>query len=259
MRATIAIMKREILSMFVSPVAYFVITGFVLLGAYFFFNLLAGYNLMVAQVASIPFSSGYPLPNLNEIVVQGFYQTLILTLVFLVPLLTMRIVAEERRRGTFELLVTSPISPAQIVIGKFLGIAFVLFVMLALATSFIAALCFDSSLPLEVPPVLSGFLGMFGCALSFAAVGLAVSSYTENQVVAGVTTMVILLLVYLINAPAELLGSAGKSILEYLSPVSQVGELIKGVVHLSSVVYFLSFIALGLFFSQRAIDGQRWR
>ena len=116
MRNILAICKRELLSFFVSPIAYFVITGFTLLVGYFFFNL---FSIFLQQYQMAPYLQmrGMPLPNLNQVIVEGLYQTMIVILVFLVPLLTMRIVAEDKRRGTFELLLTSPVSVSEIVPG----------------------------------------------------------------------------------------------------------------------------------------------
>jgi ABC-2 type transport system permease protein len=256
MRNILAIFKREVLSFFVSPVAYFVITGFVLLGGYFFFNLLGVYNLVIARYAMMP-QMGMQAPNLNQWVVEGFYHTLLVILVFLIPLLTMRIVAEEKRRGTFELLATSPLHVRDIVLGKFLGVAFVIVIMAVLVSAFPLLLCVYGN-P-EVGPILSGLLGITLCSLGFASVGMAVSSFTENQIVAGICSMVTLLLLYVIHSPAESLGGGAGTMLVYISPVMQVKDLLHGVISLKSIVYFLSLISLGLFLSQRALDAHRWR
>jgi len=204
MRNVVAICKRELLSFFVSPVAYFVITGFALLVGFFFFNYLAFFARMYEMSQMMAFRGGGQLPNLNQTVVEGLFQTMVVILVFLVPLLTMRIVAEEKRRGTFELLITSPVSVREIVLGKFLSLAVVLVAMLLISAIFPALLIVYGA-P-EVAPILSGFLGVVLCALGFASIGMAVSSFTENQIVAGVSSMVVLLLLYVIQAPAESLG-----------------------------------------------------
>jgi ABC-2 type transport system permease protein len=254
----IAIFKREVLSLFVSPVVYFVTAGFALLGGYFFFNLLGIFNLILQRYSAMPFQMpGTNLPNLNQWVIEGFYQTLLVVLVFLIPLLTMRTIAEEKRRGTFELLITSPVSVGQIVWGKFLGVAFVVMLMLSLTLVFPLLLWWYGN-P-EVPPIFTGFLGLSACALGFASIGMAVSSFTENQIVAGVASMVTLLLLYVINSPAESMSGPVAAVLNYLSPVMQVRDLLRGVVTLGSLTYFGSMIALGLFVSMRALDAQRWR
>jgi ABC-2 type transport system permease protein len=256
MRNVIAICKRELLSFFVSPIAYFVITGFALLVGFFFFNYLAFFARMYEMSQMMAFRGGQ-MPNLNQTVVEGLFQTMIVILVFLVPLLTMRIVAEEKRRGTFELLITSPVSIGEIVLGKFLSLSVVLIAML-LITFIFPLLLMVYGAP-EVPPIISGFIGVVLCALGFASIGMAVSSFTENQIVAGVSSMVVLLLLYVIQAPAESLGGTTAEVLRYLSPIDQVQQFLRGVISLRSVTYFVSLIAIGLFLSHRALEAHRWR
>jgi ABC-2 type transport system permease protein len=111
----------------------------------------------------------------------------------------------------------------------------------------------------EIPPIVSGFCGVVLCGLGFASIGMAVSSFTENQIVAGVSSMVVLLLLYVIQAPAESLGGTAAEVLRYLSPIDQVQQFLKGVVSLRSIAYFCSLILLGLFVSQRALEAHRWR
>jgi len=259
MRNIYAIFRRELLAYFVSPVAYFVITGFVLLSGYFFFNLLAFYNVVLRYYSAMPAMAGGNMPNMNSMVVEGLFQTLLVVLVFLIPLLTMRVLAEEKRRGTFELLVTSPVSVSQIILGKFLAVGFVIVLMLLLSLAFPMLLVVFGEPGPEVLPILSGFLAVVLCALAFASIGMAVSSFTENQIVAGISTMVVLLLLYVIHAPARQQGGSLETVLNYLSPVMQAKDLFKGVVSLTAIVYFLSLTLLGIFFSYRALEAHRWR
>jgi ABC-2 type transport system permease protein len=256
MRNMWAICKRELLAFFVSPIAYFVITGFTLLVGFFFFNHLSYFAQLVEMSAMISLR-GRDLPNLNQTVIEGVYQTMVVILVFLIPLLTMRTIAEEKKKGTFELLITSPVSVSQIVFGKFLSIAIVLIIMLSVNLIF-PALLIKYGNP-EIPPIASGFLGLVLCSLGFASIGMAVSSFTENQVVAGVVSMVTLLLLYVIQAPAESLGGTAAEVFRYLSPVDQLQDLLRGIITLQSITYFVSLIVIGLFLSQRALEAHRWR
>lgn len=257
MRNVLAICKREILSFFVSPIAYFVITGFVILAGNFFFKGLAQFNYALARLAAMPYRGAMDAPNLNQWVIEGYYHTLILILVFLIPLLTMRLIADERKSGTFELLITSPLSVTEIVFGKFLGVAFVITTMCLLASIFPLLLCIWGN-P-EVLPVISGFFGLLLCSLAFASVGMAVSSFTEDQIIAGICSLVALLMLYVIAIPGDKVGGSLKEVLNYISPVLQVQDLVSGVVSIKSCVYFASLIALGLFLSQRALEAYRWR
>jgi ABC-2 type transport system permease protein len=256
MRTIWAICKRELLAFFVSPIAYFVITGFTLLVGFFFFNHLSYFAQLVEMSAMISLR-GRELPNLNQTVIEGVYQTMVVILVFLIPLLTMRTIAEEKKKGTFELLITSPVSVSQIVLGKFFSIAIVLIIMLSVNLIF-PALLITYGDP-EILPIVSGFLGLVLCSLGFASIGMAVSSFTENQVVAGVISMVTLLLLYVIQAPAESLGGTAAEVVRYLSPVDQLQDLLRGIITLKSITYFVSLIVVGLFLSQRALEAYRWR
>jgi ABC-2 type transport system permease protein len=245
-----------LLAFFVSPIAYFVITGFTLLVGFFFFNHLSYFAQLVEMSAMISLR-GRELPNLNQTVIEGVYQTMVVILVFLIPLLTMRTIAEEKKKGTFELLITSPVSVSQIVLGKFFSIAIVLIIMLSVNLIF-PALLITYGDP-EILPIVSGFLGLVLCSLGFASIGMAVSSFTENQVVAGVISMVTLLLLYVIQAPAESLGGTAAEVVRYLSPVDQLQDLLRGIITLKSITYFISLIVVGLFLSQRALEAYRWR
>lgn len=260
MRKVFAIAKREILSFFVSPVAYFVLAGFIVLGGYFFFNLLALFMVYMNRYRQYQMSAGAgDIPNLNQYVVEGLFQTMVVVLVFLVPLLTMRIIAEDKKKGTFELLVTSPLSIGQIVWGKFLGIATILILMMLTLATFPFLLVIYGEPGPEILPIFSGLLAIILCSLSFASIGMAVSCFTENQVVAGISSMVTLLLLYVIQAPAESLGGTAAEVLNYISPTLQLKDMVRGVITLESLVYFFSVIFLGLFLSKRALEAYRWR
>jgi ABC-2 type transport system permease protein len=258
MKNVCAIARRELFSFFVSPLAYFSITGFLVIAGYFFSVLVLFFNDSLVRFRSMPFMQGEP-PNLNEWVVERMFGTMIVVLVFLVPLLTMRVVAEEKKKGTFELLLTSPLSVFDIVMGKFLGTSVLLIVMLLGSFIYPLLLMYYGNPAPEIWPMLSGLLGMVLCALSFASIGLAVSSCCSNQVVAGVSSMVVMLLLYVIHAPAQSIGGVAGDVLLKLSPVVQARDMMKGVITVESLVYFVSMIAFGLFLSQRVLEAERWR
>ncbi len=252
-----AIFKKEMLSFFVSPVAYIVITGFILMSGYFFINFLAYYDLVLQQYAAMGRMTDEGIPGMNEFVVARFYYTLMVILVFLIPVLTMRLIAEERRTGTFEMLAISPLSITEIVLGKFLGVAAVLGLMLF--SVFLFPLFLYMQAEFEFWPMLLGLLGLYLYALGFASIGMAISAFTNNQVVAAVGSMVTLLLLYMINSPAESVGGTVGEVLKYLSPAEQAVDLLLGVIETKSLIYFASLILVGIFFSQRALEAQRWR
>ncbi len=253
MRNIFAIARKEIKSSFVTPVAYVVMAGFLLISGFFFFSLLQQYNTVLQQAAMMPDVS----PNLNEWVVVPFYQTLEIILIFIIPILTMRSVAEEKRQGTFELLATSPISVGEIVWGKFFGVSFVCVAMLLLGFIFPAVLIVFAD-P-EVPPIFIGFLGMLLFSLSFVALGVAVSTTTKSQTVAGIVSLVALLLLYIIDAPAAKLGEGAAAVFRYMAPSNHSQQMLKGVLAGGDMLYFFSLIALGIFISNRVLDAGRWR
>ncbi len=253
MRNSLTIASREIRSSFVTPLAYAVFAGFLVLSAFFFFSLLQQFNTLVMQSAMLRDVN----TSLNEWVITPYYQTLEIVLIFLIPVLTMRVVAEEKRSGTFELLATSPISVAELVLGKFLGVAFVTTVMLLL--SFLFPLVLINFADPETLPVFVGFLGVLLFSLAYVAIGVAVSSCTKSQTVAGVISLVTLLVLYIVDAPADKIGGTTATVLKYLAPSSHTEMFTKGVLAGADIVYFLSLIVAGLFVANRVLDAQRWR
>lgn len=244
---------KEVRSTFVTPLGYVVITGFLIVSGFFFFTILQQYNSFLAQASLMRDVT----PSLNEWVITPYFQTLEVILIFLVPILTMNAVAGERNQGTFELLLTSPISTGTITLGKFFGTSIVVVIMLGLSFVFPGVLLAFAD-P-EVAPILVGFVGVILCALCFVAIGIAVSSFAKSPIVAGVISLVILLLFYIIDAPAPHVGDAGAAFLKYLAPSTHTEPLIKGVMASTDIVYFLSVVAAGLFIANRALDAERWR
>lgn len=247
----LTIAARDIRSTFVTPLAYIVIAGFTLLSAFFFFTLLQQYNGFVHQAMTLPNLH----PNLNEWVVYPYYQTLEIVLIFLIPVLTMRSIAEEKRMGSFELLATSPLTIADIVWGKAIGIAVVLIAMLS--CSFVFPLVLVQFADPEVPPILIGFCGLLLFAFAFASIGLAISASTKSQTIAGVVSFVVLLIFYVIDAPASHFDGLVAQVLSYLSPSQHAEFLLKGLLQGVDVVFFLSVAAAGIFLSIRILEAQK--
>ncbi len=257
MRNILAIAAKDIRSQFVSPIAYVVLTGFLLLGGWFFFNLLARFNFLLQLYMSFRNPEAMQRMNLNEFVISPLLHNLSVVLVILIPVITMRSFAEEKRTGTYELLMTSPLSVTEIVLGKFLG-GFV-FVLVMVGLTFIyPAILLAFGNP-EVGVILGGFLGLLLLATAFLSVGLLTSSLTENQIIAAVSCLVVLLLLYVISWPADTAGQTMGAVLKYLSLTEHFGDMVKGVVDTRNIVYFLSVIVLSLFLTQRSVESLRWR
>jgi len=255
----LTIAAREIRSYFVSPVAYVVLTGFLLLAGWFFFNLLARFSYLLQIYSGMQQRGGPDLErlNLNEFVISPLLHNLSVVLVILIPVITMRCFAEEKRLGTFELLLTSPLRVGEIVAGKFLGGLAFLTVMLA-GTAVYPALLVVYGDP-EPGIMLSGYLGLYLVAASFLSIGLLTSSLTENQIIAAVSCLVTLLLLYVINWPADTAAPTLGAVLHYLSVTEHFAEFVKGVIDTRAIVFFFSLIAAALFLTHRSVESLRWR
>jgi ABC-2 type transport system permease protein len=260
MRNVFTIAGRELRSYFVSPVAYVVLTGYLLLAGWFFFNLLARFNLLVSMYSSFQgqgMGDAIERLNLNEFVMAPLLHNLAVILLIVIPMITMRSFAEEKRTGTYELLLTSPIGTGEIVVGKFLGAAGFVFVLVAL-TSVYGAILAAYGNP-EVGIMLAGLLALFLLSVTFVTIGLFASSLTENQIIAAVTGLVMLLVFFVIAWPADSAGEVVGGILRYLSVTEHFGQMVKGVIETKSLIYFASMVVGWMFLTQRSVESIRWR
>ena len=257
MTKILIIAGKEIRSFFVSPIAYVVLTGFLLLGGWFFFNLLFRFSYLLTLYTSVRNLQAMQGLNLNDHVTTPLLHNLAVVFVIMVPIITMRAFAEEKRQGTYELLLTSPLAVTQIVLGKFLGAVAFISIMILLTAIYPAILWLYGNPELGV--LASGYLGLYLLAVVFVSVGLLTSSLTENQIVAAVSGFVILLFLYVLSWPAETTGTALGAILKYLSVIEHFSEMVKGVVDTRDLVYFTSLTVLSLFLTHRSVESSRWR
>jgi ABC-2 type transport system permease protein len=256
-RNALTIAAKELRSYFVSPIAYVVLTGYLLLGGWFFFNLLARFSLFVNLYSAMRNPEAQMRLNLNDFVIAPLLHNLSVVLVILVPVITMRSFAEEKRAGTYELLMTSPLSITEIVAGKFLGALAFLLVMIGL-TGVYPLILLTYGNP-EVGIMAAGYLGLLLLATAFLTIGLLTSSFTENQIIAAVSCLVVLLLLYVISWPADTAGPVLGAVLKYVSLTEHFSEMVKGVIDTKDLVYFGSVIVLALFLTQRSVESVRWR
>ena len=256
MRNVFTIVRKELRAYFVSPIAYVVLTGFLLLGGWFFFNLLSRFNVLLSIYTQLQ-QGGADQLNLNEFVIAPLMHNLSIVLVILVPMITMRAYAEEKKGGTYELLLTSPLRTGEIVLGKFLASFVFICIMLGLTGVYPAVLiAFGNP---EIGVLLAGYLGLLLLATSFVAVGLLTSSFTENQIIAAVSGLVATLLLYIIGWPADTAGEVLGPLLRYLSVTEHFAEMVNGLIDTQDLVYFASLILLSLFLTQRSVESLRWR
>jgi ABC-2 type transport system permease protein len=250
-----SICKKEIKTYFTSPIAYVVITVFLVLIGFFFYSLIWWFNSQSLQMAQNQYY--YQQLNINQMVYSPLFHNMSIILLLMVPLLTMRLFSEEKKRQTDELLFTCPISVNQIILGKYFASLFVLLVMLFL-TGILSIFVFSYGNP-ELAPILSGYLGLFLVGAAFLAVGIFFSSLTENQIVSAILTFGALLLFWILNWASYSAGGMWKSVLNYLSFFQHFDEMTRGILDTTDVVYYLSFIFLGLFLTHSVIQSRRWR
>jgi len=252
MRNVLTIAGKELRSYFTSPVGWVVMGFFALLFGYFFFAHLDFFVRRSMQSAM----GGGPV-NVNQDMIRGVFSNATIIILFLMPMITMRTYAEEKRSGTIELLLTSPVTDIEIVLGKFFG-AVGFFVALMGVTMLDMSLVFRYGNP-EVMPVLTAYLGLLLMGGAFISLGLFVSSTTKNQVVAGAATFVVLLLLWVISWVGSSFGPNTAAVLSYLSITEHFDDFSKGVIDTKHALYYLSVTAFGLFLTVKSVDTERWR
>ena len=253
MRNILAIAQRELNAYFSSPIAYVLLGFFALLFGWFFYVPLAYFEQQSMNAGMNP---GQPL-NVNQMLVGPTLMNTTVIMLFLFPLLTMRTYSEEKRSGTIELLLTSPITDVQIILGKFLGAMLLYMAMLALTLIHIGIL-FIYGQP-EWKPIATGYLGLLLMGGSFLSLGLFISSLTKNQIVAGISTFAVFLMLWVINWVGPFMGPRVQAVLDYLSITTHLDDFTRGIVDTRHLVYYVSFIAFGLFLTARSVDTERWR
>lgn len=253
MRNVLTIFRKEMQTYFASPIAYWVLGFFGLLAGYFFYATVAYF---VAR-SEMQMGRGMPM-DVNEMVIRPLLMNVAVIALFVVPMVTMRLFAEEKRSGTIELLVTSPVRDIEVILGKWLS-ALGLYLYMLLISGLSMATLFFYGQP-DVKPLLTGYLGLllFGGAL--LAVGTFISTVTRNQVIAGIATFGTCLMLWALDWPSAIDPSASWSkVLAYMSVVSHLEPFSKGLIDSKDVVFFCSVIFLGLFLSARSMESLRWR
>jgi ABC-2 type transport system permease protein len=252
MHNVIAIARKELRSYFASPIGYVITWLFALLFGWFFYNYLRYF-----VTASEQMMMGGGTPNVNQHMIAGLLQNAAVIILFVMPMITMRTYSEEKRSGTIELLLTSPVTDVEIILGKFFGAMGLYAAMLAVTLLYIGMLFFLGN-P-EWKPILAGYLGLLLMGGCFISVGLLVSSLTKNQIVAGIATFAVFLFLWVINWIGEGAGPTGREIVSYLSITQHFDDFARGVIDTKHLVYYLSFITFGLFLTAKSVDSERWR
>jgi len=251
--------QKELRHYFASPIAYVSLAGWAfMVGLFFYFSL--GEFLQRSMMSAM--QGRYFRSSINDSLIVGSIFSMGVIALFFVPMVTMRLIAEEKRQGTIELLATSPITDLEIVLGKFFGaLAFYCVMILAgfanLAWLWIYA---EKGAGPDWRPLLTGALGSLLLGAAYLAMGVFASSLTRNQIIAGSVTFFVLLTLWLISFIGAF-GNGGlmTQILSYLSLTEHLRDFTRGVIDLKDVAFYLSFIVFGLFLAHQSMVSHRWR
>jgi ABC-2 type transport system permease protein len=243
MRNIWTIASREYRLYFSTPAAYLVAFMFMLiLGVIFYANISAG---VIQQFA----------PGVDSVIAP-----MITLLLFGTPAITMRLIAEEQRMGTIELLLTAPVRDYELVVGKWLGGVLFMLTLIAITWVYPIVLNYLVSPGIDQGPLITGYLGVFLISAALVAIGVAISSLFSNQIAAFFATLGVYLLLWLIGLPAQSTGLGGGGLLSYLDFSEHFyNTMLRGVLDLRDVIYYLSVTALGLFVGTVLVETRRWR
>jgi ABC-2 type transport system permease protein len=253
MRNVWIICRKELRSYFVSPIAYVVMTMFAVSFGFFFWT---GVSSFVYRVQMQGQMQGFPV-NMNEQLIRYLIGNVSVVALFFIPMLTMRLFAEEKRSGTIELLATSPIRDVEVVLGKWLASA-ILYAGILLLTAINFLWLFKYGNP-DWKPIATAYLGLFLQAAALLAIGTFISTLTRNQIVAGAVTFGVSLLLWVVDWITGFESATWARVIAYLSVLEHFESFAKGLLSTKDVVFYLSAIFLGLFLSTRSMESLRWR
>jgi ABC-2 type transport system permease protein len=252
MRNVIAIAHKELRSYFSSPMAYIIIGFFALPFGVFFYLYL---DAFVRQSLQMGETGG--AVNVNQQVIRYVLQNASVIILFIMPMITMRTYSEEKRSGTIELLLTSPVTDVEIILGKFFG-ALGLYVAMLLVTLLYIAILFVYGAP-EWRPLVACYLGLLLMGGAFLSLGLLISSTTNNQIVAGIISFIVFLMLWIVGWFADSAGPTMGAVTRYLSITEHFDDFSKGIIDTKHIIYYLSLITIGLFLTAKSVDSERWR
>jgi ABC-2 type transport system permease protein len=254
MKNVLIICGKEIKSYFSSPIAYLLMTIFAVIFGYFFFSASAYF--VQASMQSQLQGQNSPM-NVNDFIIGPLLGNASVVGLFLIPMISMRLFAEEKRQGTIELLMTSPVRDWEIIVGKWLG-AMVMYACVVGISALNVGLLFAYGKP-DWRPILVGYLGLLlqgGCLL---AIGTFISTTTSNQIIAGGATFAVCLLLWVLDWVSSYEQAVWAKVIAYCSVLTHFEPFSKGVIDSKDIIFYLSVIFFGLFLTQRSLESLRWR
>jgi ABC-2 type transport system permease protein len=259
MRNYMAILNRELKSYFASPVAYVVIGLFLVIAGIFFYLIISNFVqiCMRADMQAQYYRMAPPKLNVNMMAIRPIFHNISLFALFFLPLVTMRLYSDEKKTGTIELLMTSPVTNVQSILGKFTAGA-ILYLLMLVFTFLYMILLFIYGSP-EAGPIFIGYLGLFLLGLCYIAFGVFFSTLTDNQIIAAVSTVAFILFFWAIGWISGMVSQSLGNALTQFSLIEHFDDFAKGILDSKHIVYYLSFIFMGLFLSYISIESARWR
>ncbi|MCK4708953.1 MAG: ABC transporter permease subunit [Gammaproteobacteria bacterium] len=243
-----SIALRECRSLFMSPLAWTVLAVVQFILAWIFFAQIDNFFALQSQLQTLKSA-----PGVTDLVIAPLFNITSIVLLMVTPLMTMRLISEERQSGTIQLLMSSPVSMTQIVFGKYLGM--MMFFAIFIFQISLMPLSLFMGTDLDIGKLLAGFLSIFLLVAAFVSAGLYLSSLTDNPSVAAIATFGLLLLLWIINANTP--DDASGNIFNYISLIQHSNAIIRGVINSTDIIYFILFIFTFLGLSIRQLDSYR--
>lgn len=248
------ICRKELRIYFLSPIAYQLMVMFALVAGFLFWISVLGFMSEISETREMP--QAYPM-NVNERVIRPILDTLSVIGLFFIPMITMRLFAEEKRTGTIELLATSPIRDIEVILGKWIAAVIMYAAMLATtAINFVFLFIYGKP---DWKPLAIGYLGLLLLAGGLLAIGTFLSSLTRNQISAAAATFDVCLLLWFFAAISGFETAWWARAMSYMSVITHFNQFSLGIVDLRDVVYYVTVIFLGLFLTSRSLESLRWR
>ncbi len=248
------IARKELRTYFSSPIAYILIAAFLVIMGWMF-NGILGYFAKAAAEASM-YNSG-KAPSMSAGLIRPLYGNMNLIYLFMIPFITMRLFAEEKKNQTFALLMTSPLTLTEIILGKFIS-SFLMVTLMLACTLFYPLILYWVGSP-DTGTIVASIIGILLLNSCYLAIGILFSALTENQIVAATLTFATILFLWIVSWAASTAGPVLGALLQYLSVVGHFNNFNQGVLNTSDFVFYLSFIGIGLFITHRVLDSYRWR
>jgi ABC-2 type transport system permease protein len=254
MNNVLTVFRKELNSYFRSPIAYLVLAFFGFLAGYFFYVYVA---LFVDRSVQSQMSGRSMPMDVNEWVIRPLLANLSVIGLFMIPMITMRLFAEEKRSGTIELLATSPVRDIEVILGKWLA-ALVLYASALGLSGLSVATLYLYGKP-DLAPILTGYLGLLLQGGSLLAIGTFISTTTKNQIIAAFATFAVCLMLWVLDWVSTFETAAWAKVVAYLSVITHFDPFAKGVLDTKDVIFYLSMIFFGLFLTARSMESLRWR